>query len=38
VAGWVDRVDHVVDVSEELNVPTVPGRRRADDEAGRPAG
>jgi rifampicin monooxygenase len=21
VAGWADRVDHVVDVSEELNVP-----------------
>jgi 2-polyprenyl-6-methoxyphenol hydroxylase-like FAD-dependent oxidoreductase len=23
VAGWADRVDHVVDVSEELNVPAV---------------
>jgi 2-polyprenyl-6-methoxyphenol hydroxylase-like FAD-dependent oxidoreductase len=23
VTGWVDRVDHVVDVSEELNVPAV---------------
>jgi rifampicin monooxygenase len=23
VAGWVDRVDHVVDVSEELDVPAV---------------
>ncbi|MFI6452549.1 rifampin monooxygenase [Streptosporangium amethystogenes] len=23
VAGWADRVDHVVDVSEELNMPTV---------------
>ena len=24
VAGWADRVDHVVDVSEELDVPDVP--------------
>jgi hypothetical protein len=23
VAGWADRVDHVVDVSEELDVPAV---------------
>ncbi|MGW5867803.1 rifampin monooxygenase [Streptomyces sp. NPDC055239] len=23
VAGWADRIDHVVDVSEELDVPTV---------------
>jgi hypothetical protein len=23
VAGWEDRVDHVVDVSEELDVPAV---------------
>jgi hypothetical protein len=23
VAGWTDRVDHVVDVSEELDVPAV---------------
>src|SRR5215213_8632617 len=23
VAGWTDRVDHVIDVSEELNVPAV---------------
>ena len=22
-AGWADRVDHVIDVSEELNVPAV---------------
>jgi hypothetical protein len=23
VAGWADRVDHIVDVSEELDVPAV---------------
>ena len=23
VAGWADRVDHVVDISEELDVPAV---------------
>jgi hypothetical protein len=23
VAGWADRVDHVIDVSEELDVPAV---------------
>ena len=23
MAGWADRVDHVVDVSEELDVPAV---------------
>ncbi|MBB6418973.1 uncharacterized protein RhaS with RHS repeats [Streptomyces sp. AK010] len=23
MAGWADRVDHVVDASEELDVPTV---------------
>jgi hypothetical protein len=23
VAGWADRVDHVVDVSEELDLPAV---------------
>jgi uncharacterized protein YbjT (DUF2867 family) len=26
VAGWADRIDHVADVSEELDVPAVPLR------------
>ena len=29
VAGWADRIDHVVDVSEELDVPAALLRRTA---------